>query len=205
MGKRSCKEDRPDLSAVLTGAELRRWYWRKNELVERARDLKLKTSSGKFVILERIAHYLDTGETSLPGDRNFVPVSTFNWHSEQLSRTTTITDSYRNSQNVRQFFQRELGAGFRFNIAFMDWMKANVGKTLSDACTAYLDIRKAESDREFRTEIKSHNQFNQFIRDFLDDNPQLGIADARRVWAIKTRMPSETGRHRYVRSDIELK
>lgn len=196
---------RPDISEIESGAELRRWYWRKSELIERARQLGLKTTSGKFVILDRIAHFLDTGDTRYPGDIKPNVVSRFDWHKEPLSNETVITDSYKNTQNVRRFFKSEVGGDFKFNIAFMEWMRSNEGKTLGDACEQYRSLKAAQQTPGFRTTIKDHNQFNQYTRDFLDDNPDLGMDDVRRIWALKIQTPSETGRHVYDRSDLKLK
>ena len=53
---------RPDIRSIKDSAELRRWYWRKAELVNRARELNLKTTASKFELLDRIAHFLDTGK-----------------------------------------------------------------------------------------------------------------------------------------------
>lgn len=195
---------RPDIRSISTGAELRRWYWRKDELIERARQVGLKTSSGKFVILNRIAHFLDTGEKECPGDRKTPSASQFDWHSAELSENTFITDNYKNTQNVRRFFKNAIDDSFKFNIAFMDWIKANVGKTLGEACTAYLEFRNLARKPDFRTSIKSHNQFNQYTRDFLDDHPELGMDDVRKIWALKILKPSENGRHIYERSDLDL-
>lgn len=195
---------RPNIETILAGAELKRWYWRKDELIAHARQLQLKATSGKFVILDRLAHFLDTGEKTFPGDQKPKTTSRFDWHSAELTRSTIITDNYRNSQNVRRFFKTEADPNFKFNIAFMEWIETNVGKTLGDACTAYLALRKKEKSADYRTEIKSHNQFNQYTRDFLDDNPKLGMDDVRKIWAIKIQMPSETGRHIYVKSDLRL-
>ena len=196
--------DRPEISSIQSGAEIRKWYWRKDELVTNARNLGLKTSGGKFEILERIAHFLDTGEKSSPGEVTLKPKSSFDWHSEPLTSQTVITDSYKNTQNVRRFFKSEIGPKFTFNIAFMEWMKENTGRTLKDACEAYQAIQAQAKTPGFKTQIKSHNQFNQYTRDFLEDNPELGMADVRRVWALKIKLPSENGRHVYERSDLEL-
>ncbi len=196
-------ERRPDIGQVSDGAELRRWYWSKEELVAHARTLGLKRTGGKFLILDRIAHFLDTGEREFPGDVTVKPRSKCDWHSAPLTRETVITDSYKNTQNVRRFFKSELGDSFKFNIAFMEWMRTNTGRTLADACVAYREIRAVEKDTP--AAIPDHNQFNQYTRDFLDDNPDLSMDDVRRVWALKIALPSETGRHRYVRSDLKLK
>lgn len=197
-------DGRPAIGTIDTGAGLRRWYWRKDELTARARELGLKTTSGKFVILDRIAHFLDTGEKRFPGDEARRPRSTFDWHSETLTKETVITDSYRNTQNVRRFFKAQLGDRFKFSIAFMDWMKSNTGKTLADACAAYRALRDEAKAPGYRTAIRDHNQFNQYTRDFLADNPDLGMDDVRRVWALKIQLPSDTGRHVYDPADLML-
>jgi hypothetical protein len=57
----------------------------------------------------------------------------FDWHSEALKDNTIITTSYKNTQNVRRFFQSHFGANFKMNREFMAWLKTNVGKTLGDA------------------------------------------------------------------------
>jgi len=197
-------ETRPKIGSIKTGAELRRWYWRKDELIAHARRLGLKTSSGKFVILDRIAYFLDTGEKSLPAETGAKPTSKFDWQNAALSPATVITDNYKNTQNVRRYFQREFGPEFKFNIALMDWIKDNVGRTLADACEAYRAIQVQSNTPGFKTKIKSHNQFNQYTRDFLEDNQDLGMDDVRRIWALKIQMPSADGRHVYERSDLLL-
>ncbi|MEO0915571.1 MAG: DUF6434 domain-containing protein [Pseudomonadota bacterium] len=197
-------DTRPDIATVQTGTELKRWYWRKDELVAHARVLGVKTTGGKFQILERISHTLDTGETVFPGDVSVAPKSKFDWHAAELTPETVITDSYRNSQNVRRFFKSQLGPGFKFNTTFMDWMRSNAGKTLAEACDAYRSIQAAQYAPGQRRTIRAHNQFNQYTRDFLDDNPNLSMTDVRRIWALKIQRPSETGRHVYERSDLEL-
>ncbi|MEM6661416.1 MAG: DUF6434 domain-containing protein [Pseudomonadota bacterium] len=195
---------RPAIDSIRDGAELRRWYWRKAELVDHARSLGVKIGGGKFELLDRIAHFLDTGERDQQTPKQPKPRSTFDWHSADLADETVITDNYKNTQNVRRYFKSRLGAGFSFNIAFMDWMRTNTGKTLADAVTAYGQIKAAGKAKGPGTTIRDHNQFNQYTRDFLKDNPGLGPADVRRIWALKIQTPSDTGRHRYHPSDLDL-
>ena len=38
-------DGRPEIASIATGAELRRWYWRKDELVAYARTIGVKTTS----------------------------------------------------------------------------------------------------------------------------------------------------------------
>ncbi len=201
---RSRNAARPDMASISTGQELRRWYWLKSELQDQARTLGLRTTGGKFQILDRISHFLDTGERIFPGDIKTNTRSKFDWHSEPLSPDTVIADSYKNTQNVRRFFKAQLGKGFKFNIEFMAWMKANTGKTLAEACTEFRAMKARESEPGYHSEIADHNQFNQYTRDFLADNPDLGMEEVRRFWALKSALPSEDGRHRYDPSDLTL-
>lgn len=197
-------QNRPDVQSIETGAELRRWYWRKDELIAAAKYHRVKTTDGKFQILDRIAHFLDTGERSFPGDKKVKVTSSFDWKTAELSLDTVITDSYKNTQNVRSFFKENAHPAFKFNTPFMEWMKDNVGLTLADACEAYLASKAEQSMPGFQSEIKSHNQFNQFTRDFLADNPELGMKHVRQAWAEKIKLPSDDGRHVYDQDDLRL-
>ena len=195
---------RPDIRSIKDSTELRRWYWRKAELVARARELNLKTTASKFELLDRIAHFLDTGKAIEQPQKRKNIKSKFNWHVDVLTPETIITDSYKNTQNVRRFFKSQLGDGFKFNIQFMEWMRENTGATLTDACTAYQEIVNKIKTPGFQTAIKDHNQFNQYTRDFLSDNANLGMTDVRRIWAAKIARPSSNGRHIYHPDDLQL-
>ena len=48
-----------------------------------------------------------------------------------------MTATYRNTQNVRRFFKRECGDGFRFDRDFMAWMKNGKRKTMGDAANEW--------------------------------------------------------------------
>lgn len=59
------------------------------------------------------------------------------WHSAQLDLSTRIDGAYRNTQNVRRFFKRKIGEHFKFDRAFMAWMKTHHGSTLADAVSEW--------------------------------------------------------------------
>lgn len=105
---------------------------------------------------------------------------------------------------MRRFFKSQVGDGFKFNRAFMAWMKENVGQPLSAAVDEYLRLPAESAKPGYQSDIAHHNQFNQYTRDFPADNPGAGLDDVRRVWALKRRLPTEDGRHRYARADLDL-
>ena len=44
------------------------------------------------------------------------------------------------SQELRVFFERHLGKGFRFKVGFQRWLRENAGKTFRDAVDAYKSL-----------------------------------------------------------------
>ena len=195
---------KPQIEDIQTGAELKRWYWLKSDLAADAKRRGIKSSGAKFEILDRLAHFLDTGQTDKPAPKARIKRSKFDWHTEALVPETLLTNSYKNTQNVRRFFASHLGSGFKFNIEFMAWLKSNEGKTLGEACAEFRAMKQREADPNFQSKIEPHNQFNQYTRDFLAKNPHLGMDDLRRIWALKIALPSDTGRHVYEPSDLDL-
>lgn len=193
-------EQRPDITTIKTAEELRRWYWLKEELVAYCREHKIPYSAGKFELIDRIAHYMDTGTILKPKPKK--STSTFDWANEPLTPETIISDNYKNTQNMRQFMTEQIGKQFGFNIAFMAWMKANVGKTLADAIEQWQMLEALKNDDTFQTDIKEHNQYNQYLRDFFEDNPDLTTKEARICWDYKRSLPSDTGRHIYEAADL---
>lgn len=191
------QEQRPDIYDIHSGAELKRWYWLKAELVNHCKALEVPYTGSKAEITERLAVFLDTGEVVKPKRKQ--SASAFNWAREELRLDTIITDSYRNGPNVRRFFVEHIGPRFRFNIAFMQWMKANTGKTLANAVAAWEAIEKEQKTAGFQSKIPKGNQYNQYLRDFFTANPQRSMQDARQCWARKTEGP---GPHRYDISDL---
>jgi hypothetical protein len=194
---------RPPITTITHGKELKKWYWLKEELVNYCKLTKINYTGTKFEILERVANVLDNVSDQKSKTTKQKITSKFDWHSEKLSLDTIITDSYKNSQNVRRFFKLHCGEKFHFSIPFMAFMKSNVGKTLDAAVNEWYRLDEQGKDKNFKSEIPEGNQYNKYIRDFFADNPTKTIKDARHFWKLKRSLP--LGRHVYERSDLKLK
>jgi hypothetical protein len=192
---------RPDIATITSGAELKEWYWLKAELIEYCKIKSINYSGGKFTILERIGGVIDGKSIHLKDLQT--KISKFNWAKENLSLNTVITDSYTNGSNVRKFFQSHCGNKFHFSIPFMNWIKANIGKTLQDAVSEWNRLQILAKDKNYQSKIPVHNQYNQYMRDFFADNPDKTIKEARYFWNLKKQLSLSL--HKYERSDLELK
>ena len=188
---------RPDLNILINAKEFSSYYWLKAELLSFCSAEGLPCSGSKNDLAQRIIHYLNTGE--IKASQSEKPQSKFDWKNALLYRSTVITDNYTNGANVRAFFKREIGAHFKFNLPFIDWMKKNTGKTLEDAIVELERIYKIKRDPKHSSTIAPQFEYNRYIRDFLKDNPNLRLNDAVKYWKIKR---SLKGVNLYSSSDL---
>ncbi|MBT6298946.1 MAG: hypothetical protein HOJ24_07125 [Rhodobacteraceae bacterium] len=56
----------------------------------------------------------------------------FNRQTDVIDRTKLVTDSYKNTQGVRRFLTAQCGPNFKFDRAFMAWIKDGNLKTTGD-------------------------------------------------------------------------
>ncbi len=192
-------EKRPNLNKDISLEDFKDFYWLKEELVMLCGSVGLRTSGGKIEITKRIEHYLATGLKEPKQVKKIKPTSKFDWKNESLSLETIISDNYKNTKNVRIFFERYIGKKFKFNVAFMDWMKTNEGKTLEDAIHAWKQIEYESKTKP--TKIAPQFEYNTYLRDFLSDNPHLKREIGVKLWNIKKTL---RGDNKYEKSDLRL-
>ena len=62
----------------------------------------------------------------------------FDWHGAAIDPSTVVDRNYRNTQNVRRFFVNACGTSFKFDKAFMAYMKNGNAKTMGDAAKEWI-------------------------------------------------------------------
>ena len=77
---------------------------------------------------------------------------------DHCSGADAITPNIVCSQDLRAFFEKYLGKGFRFKVEFQNWLRENAGLTFRDAVEAYLSLHLG----------LTHDTDDQ--RDDIDDN-----------------------------------
>lgn len=194
-------DKRPELTDKISLQDFKDFYWTKKELMVFCKQNEMTGSGEKIEITNRIILFLKTGEKTHKKADKAKPKSKFDWNKETLTTKTIITDNYKNSENVRKFFACNIGTHFKFNVMFLKWMQQNIGKTLKDAIDEWNRIYDMRKDKNFQTEIDSQCEYNQYLRDFLKDNPNLSMADARKYWMLKR---NKRGNNKYSREDFKL-
>lgn len=195
-------DKRPNLNRDISVKDFSEFYWLKVELVEFCRAQGLRTTGSKIEINKRIKYYLETGNKINGKIRNQrITQSKFDWQNEKLTTETIVTDNYKNTENVRIFFQHQIGQRFKFNVKFMNWMKANPGKTMKDAVEEWKSIDFKNKSQVKPKEIAPQFEYNRYLRDFLADNPNSKKEVGIKLWKIKK---SLRGHNNYRKEDLKL-
>jgi len=65
------------------------------------------------------------------------------WHSGPFSRETALDAHYRNTQKVRRFLVSQCGPAFKFDRAFMAWVKDTRPLTLGQVADEWVRRQQA--------------------------------------------------------------
>lgn len=195
-------DQRPILNKNISAKDFRDFYWLKEELIAFCKTEGLRITGGKIEIANRIEHYLLTGKKELiKAKLKPTARSKFDWKNEKLSLETKITNNYTNTENVRIFFEKEIGSRFKFNVKFMNWMKSNHGKSLRQAKQEWERIVAEKKTNTQPKNIAPQFEYNRYLRDFLVDNPDMDRALGIKLWKIKKTM---RGDNVYKKEDLKL-
>ncbi len=194
--------ERPILNKNISLKDFKEFYWLKKELTDFCRTAEIPTSGSKIDLTQKIETYLLTGTIKQDLKSALKVKSKFDWNNEVLNLETTITDSYKNTENVRTFFINQIGSNFSFNVKFMKWMTENNGKSLENAIRYWKELAENKKDNNYQSEIAPQFEYNRYMRAFLSDNPNLSSKDAMKFWNIK-RM--KRGTNEYEKTDLDLK
>ena len=198
------KTQRPHFEDIKTGNEFNQWYWLKEEMVQICKDSNLPTTGRKFDLRDRIMFALDNNGQVRTEEHKPKAGSRFNWAKSELSLETVITDNVSFGPNFRRFMKGQIGNKFSCHSDFMDWVKVNPGKTLEDAVHAWNVLETRKENPAFRREIADNNMYSQYVRDFLDENPDYTIQQIKKFWLLKKQLPMKDGFVRYEKSDLKL-
>ena len=192
--------NRYKLTKDLTSSEFKEYYFLKEELKEFCRNEGLKVSGSKTQLEERIIYYLDTGkslEESKNNSRTNSNISRDDTNTQELTLDSILGENFKCSEDKREFFEKEIGKGFKFKVIFQKWLKENPDKTYQDAINAYHELQNSNE----KSKIDKQFQYNQYIRDFFEDNEDKTLNDAIKCWNYKK---SLKGHNKYEPSDLDI-
>ena len=182
------EEKRPSLTTNLTGAELLRWYWLKEELSDLAGRLGIRATGSKELLTRRIV-------ASLDGVVFVEPRVAARTNGPQLSGplepSTLIPVGQRCSQAVRAWFVTQVGSGFGFDAAMRAFFADVDGtQTMQDALVHYRATRGAAPKA-----IGAQFEYNRFTRAWHETHPAGNQDELHAAWQrYRERPVDERGR-----------
>ncbi|SUE17068.1 Uncharacterised protein [Rhodococcus gordoniae] len=175
-------ENRPALTGDLTSAELLRWYWRKDELADLARQLDIRASGSKELLNRRIAAKLDGIPFAEPQPAKRASRAQL---AGPLTSATVIPEGQRCSQVVRTWFIGQVGTSFGFDAEMRAFFADTDGtQTMQDALDHYLATR----DQGTKS-IDGQFEFNRFTRAWHEANPTGSRDDLLQAWRRYRELP----------------
>ncbi len=164
---------RPELTPRLPADDFRAWYWLKAELADFCRANGLPASGSKEALAARIEARLSGADPHPPN----APRRPSGRMPAELTGETAIGPGWRCSQQLRAFFERECGPGFRFNGALRELVARGDGTTLAQAVDLYRASLAAPPG-----EIEPQFEFNRHMRAFFAAHPGATPDQARAAW-----------------------
>ena len=174
-------QNRPELTAGVTGAELLRWYWLQVELSRFARTLGVGSAGGKQQLTARIVARLDGRSPSVETASRPPPAAAL---PEPLTGATRIPAGQRCTQQLRRYFVGQIGSCFRFDAAMRAFLATGEGSTLGQAVEHWHATRSVG-----RPEIGGQFELNRFLRDWHRRHPAGSPVDARAAWRLHRGQP----------------
>lgn len=170
---------RPALTHQLPLSDFHRFYWLKEELAAFCRAQGLPASGSKPELTRRIAAYLATGKAPLamkgrPAASRSMPA--------ELSASTVIGPGWRCSQDLRAFFEREIGPRFHFDALMRDLIHHSCGQSLREVIAAWEAARHLPVAEKT---IGPQFEYNQHIRDYFRAHPGASLSQAIQAWKEK--------------------
>lgn len=107
----------------------------------------------------------------------------------KLNRQTVIPEGLVLSRHLREWFEAELGPGFRFDRHLREFLRDGAGRNLGDAVDHYRATRDAEPG-----EIEPQFELNRFTRLWWQENPRGTREDLERAWRSYRDAPAESRR-----------
>ena len=191
---------RPPLNPKIDPEEFKNFYWLKEELTAFCKKHSLPTGGSKTILTDRIYYFLKTGETPKPPEKKSAGNSKKKSSTgEKLSLSAKIPADYKNDERHREFFKSVIGPHFKFNVLFMNWLKANSGKTYQAAVNEWNRLYE-EKKAGKKYEISAQFEYNQYTRDFFKANPGRTRKDAIACWKYKKSLP---GSNKYEKKDLK--
>lgn len=173
------------LAAGMPTDALDRYYWYLAELVAFCRDAGLPTTGQKHEVLARVRQHLAGASGAAPSVR--AKRSAAAPGERRLAPDAPIGDTYKCDAETRAFFEQLIGPHFHFTAHLQRFRREHRGAPLTygDLAREWVAEYERRKDKSYKAPIMPTWEYNNFVRDFLADQPRnagKGIREAAAAW-----------------------
>lgn len=192
--------EKPQLSKTISIEKFNNWYWYKTELTTFCRDNGLKTNGRKLELKSRIEHFLKTGKVE---SKNTNKDGKTNKSIQKIPENINdvIPDNYTSSQLFREYFKTIIGKQFHFTAYMMKYINDHPGITFREYANEWLAENKRRKNKNYKPKIMKSCEYNQYIRDFFENNSKYSLTDAIKCWK---KRKSLQGHNKYTKEDLQF-
>jgi hypothetical protein len=155
----------------------------------------------KQEIIERIKIFLATGKTD---DRKAKTNPSVRDSQKPITPQTKVIH-YKNDAATRKFFIEHIGSHFHFNSYLRQFASESPNNdnkilTYGDLIAGWKKSETIKKDPNYKTEIENQFEYNQFIRDFFNNENGKTIKDAIAAWNFIKNKPGKRDYQHYKKS-----
>ena len=161
------------------------YFMKVKELEDLCEHLQIPIDGPKGEIIERIKHFVNTGErmpiTPLPE----ISRAQKNKEYPLQPGTLILFDSYKNDAKTRAFFKKLIGNHFHFTSFGIDWINARWKAGNPPTYQEFAHMWQKEVDRRKNTppaEPKKEWAYINFLQQYSIEHPTATAAQARIAW-----------------------
>ncbi len=171
---------RPKLNLHTTPDDFLSYYWLKEELINFLREHDLSTTGSKHDLTARISQFLATGIPENKTSQKLVKRT--ETMPKTFTRQSVIESGWRCSQELRAFFEQEIGTYFHFDNVMRDFIHNGTGKTLNEAIETWEGAQRNPMQEK---SIAPQFEYNRHIREYFKTHPEAKLKEAIQAWNIK--------------------
>ncbi|MBC7875706.1 MAG: SAP domain-containing protein [Anaerolineales bacterium] len=171
---------RPLLNKHIKPDDFLSFYWLKEELIIFLREYHLPTTGSKQDLTARISQFLTTGSISSRSkhSKKIVKVEM----PKTFTRQSIVEAGWRCSQELRVFFEQEIGKHFHLDGVMRGLIYDGSGKTLNQVIQIWEEEwRKPKKEKT----IAAQFEYNRHIREYFKTHPQAKLQEAIKDWKTK--------------------
>lgn len=171
---------RPKLNLQTTPNDFLSYYWLKEELINFLREHNLSTTGSKQDLTTKISQFLATGIRENKPPQKLVKRT--NTMPKTFTRRSMIESGWRCSQELRAFFEQEIGIHFHFDSVMRDFVHHGTGKSLNEAIETWEEAQRNPIQEKT---ISPQFEYNRHIREYFKTHPQAKLKEAIQAWNVK--------------------